>query len=45
MEIGFSNLKVRKKGLVLFLKVAREVGEYWLGLATELLLRWQVPRP
>ena len=44
MEVGFSILKVRKMGLVL-LKVAREVGEYWLGLATELLLRWQGPRP
>jgi hypothetical protein len=42
MEVGFS---VRKKGLVLLKGVVREVGEYWLGLATELLLRWQGPRP
>ena len=40
MEVGHSNLKVKKRGLVL-LKVVKEVGEYWLGLAIELLLRWQ----
>jgi hypothetical protein len=45
VEVGFSNLKARKKGLVLLKGVAREVGEYWLEPATELLLRKQGPRP
>ena len=42
--VGFPILKVKKKGLVL-MKVVREVGEHWLGLVIELLLRRQEPRP
>ena len=45
-EVGFPISKVRKRGLVLLLlKVVREVGEYWLGLGTELLLPLLGPRP
>ena len=43
MEVGFSILKERRMGLVL-LDVGREVEGYWLGLAIDLLLRWQEPR-